>query len=115
MDPHSKAHAGIYALMHYRLMQLVETLSDEEKAQLRAELQAENTTKGSDMDDKIREAIAEVVQYNWADERRDFEQMQFENEDKPEGEWHIFQRLVTLDNFLNGTSHTAEDHIEILD
>ena len=60
---------------------------------------------------EIRDAIQEVVSYNWQDEREDFDQMVNEGE-SPDGEWHIFQRLVTLDNFLHGTSDTAKDHIE---
>ena len=70
-----------------------------------------NVLRQEQITQEIREAIKEITSYNWADERRDFEQMVFEQEEKPEEEWHIFQRLVRLDNFLNGTSYTAEDHI----
>jgi FMN phosphatase YigB (HAD superfamily) len=61
--------------------------------------------------EQIRDAIREVVQYNWADERKDYEQMKDELEDLPADEWHIFHRLVTLANFLDGTTYTADDHI----
>jgi hypothetical protein len=59
----------------------------------------------------IKEPLTLLVQYNWGDELRDFEQMTDEVQPDAGDEWHIFQRIVTLDNFLNNTNHTAESYI----
>lgn len=58
--------------------------------------------------DDVREAIFAVVQYNWADELRDFKEQH--DEDEPQA-LHIFHSLVLLDNFLTGGNRRAEDYI----
>ena len=54
--------------------------------------------------EKQIKALKEVIQYNWADERRDFEQNPCIN--------HFFEHLVVLDNLVSGTNYTAEAWIE---
>lgn len=44
----------------------------------------------------IRQSIRKILDYNWADELRDFEE---HVEDGPD---HIFSTLVTVDNWLYG-------------
>ena len=61
------------------------------------------------MDKNVRNAIAEIVQYNYADELRDFQRM---TRDGEETDSHIFRAIVTLENFLDGTTHQPEDYIE---
>ena len=52
-------------------------------------------------------AIRAVVDYNWTDERDDYESD--ENDSRSE---HIFNHLVALDNWINSTSHTPESYNE---
>ena len=64
------------------------------------------------MDQKVQNAMKAVVEYNWSDERLDFEK-QFRMGDMDEsGEGHIFSSLVDLDNALNGTNHKPVDYID---
>ena len=55
-------------------------------------------------------AIEAIVQYNWADELRDFEQMTRDGEPTDS---HVFRALVTLDNFINNTTYKPEDLINV--
>lgn len=54
----------------------------------------------------VEAAIRALVEYNWKDELRDFE----ENHRDDCGS-HIFRVMVALDNWIAGSSHTAESYL----
>lgn len=54
--------------------------------------------------DKLRASLQEVIHYNWDDERHDYCA-------RTEGrELHIFNHLVALNNFLNGSTFTPASY-----
>jgi hypothetical protein len=61
------------------------------------------------MEQRVREAIAALVDYSWTDEKRDYAE---NPPDEPGRGHHIFERLVEVDNWLNGTTYTAGDHFK---
>jgi hypothetical protein len=65
-------------------------------------------TKKADVPRNVREALERVLQYNWDDELRDL------TENPPDDgttHGHIFEALVTLDNWLNNRNATTETYI----
>ena len=56
--------------------------------------------------EKIRPALAKVLDYNWFDELNDFQ----ENEESRPS--HIFRELVTLGNFITGREAVPESYLE---
>ncbi len=49
------------------------------------------------MDNSVREAMQRILNYNWADERADYEDQREEDRNN-----HIFNDLVTVQEYLNG-------------
>jgi hypothetical protein len=58
---------------------------------------------------EIAEAIGNVLEYSWHDELKDAEEMVEEN-DGFEG--HVFNHLVTINNWLSGLNKTPEEYIQ---
>ncbi len=58
--------------------------------------------------DKVKEAIAAVVQYNWEDELEDAKNQLRENGNI---DGHIFRHLVMVDNFANGMNTPPEQYL----
>jgi hypothetical protein len=56
--------------------------------------------------DDLANAIRAVVDYNWKDELRDYE-----GDKNDSREVHIFNHLVALDNWINGTPYTPESYL----
>lgn len=50
--------------------------------------------------------LRKLIDYNWSDERRDFEINHHDD-----GDTHIFRTLVALDNWVEGTDHTPESYL----
>jgi hypothetical protein len=59
--------------------------------------------------DEIRNAMKDIVIYGWADEHKDFCQQYQEDPANTEG--HAFRRLVTLSNWVDGTSFLPESFL----
>jgi hypothetical protein len=57
------------------------------------------------------EALDRLIQYNWRDELEDYRECETVNEENLRV-GHIFTDLVMLDNALNDTGWTPEDHLE---
>ncbi len=60
--------------------------------------------------DELKDNINELIDYNWSDELHDYKVTVGERGENPDAA-HIFHVLVELDNFIKGTSMTAEQHI----
>lgn len=56
--------------------------------------------------DEVRQAMAAIVEYNWAKELDDYA----ENYPECQG-GHIFEHLVAVDNWLNGTDTSPEAYL----
>ena len=62
------------------------------------------------LDSYTRLQIAKVLDYNWRDQLRDFADCVDVSR-----KTHIFQSLVKVRNWLDGTHYTAEDHVRKMD
>ena len=64
-------------------------------------------TKTVVLDEDGIEHLRKLIDYNWQDELRDFE------EHEGEKDCHIFVTLVALDNLVEGTSCEPETYVQI--
>jgi hypothetical protein len=60
---------------------------------------------------EVREALEAILAYCWDDEREDAQGQYHENDGNLSG--HIFGRIVTVKNWLEGTNKTPADFLDL--
>lgn len=56
----------------------------------------------------VREAIHSILAYLWEDELEDLCEQFPDADDDPTDSGHVFERLVALDNWVNGDTRTVK-------
>lgn len=64
------------------------------------------------MDHTTRQALRDVITYNWDDELVDYKHAVEQGDIEHDDDGHVFVKLVTLENYLSGTNIKPSDCLD---